>query len=186
MLKHLAVMSDKPIEEVIWCYGISQPLHKEIPNICPVPVRFHAGLPDFETYFKAGGPRRLVIIDDLYRELDGSVIDLYTRTSHHRNLACWTIAQNLYGKGMRDISLNAQYVIAFSSPRDRAQIKYFCRQVDPEKSKMLEEAYRDATKAPHGYLLFDLTQGMEDYLRYRTNIFPGQRTVVYMSKSTVV
>lgn len=186
MLRNLREMSDKPIEEVIFCYGISQALHQEIPKICPVPVRFHEGLPDFEAEFKMGGPRRLIIIDDLYRELNGSVVDLYTRTGHHRDLSCWTISQNLYGKGLRDISLNAQYIIIFTTPRDRSQVKYFSRQVDPARAKMLEEAFQNATSVGHGYLLYDLTQGTPDYLRYRTNIFPPNYTELYMPKSTVV
>lgn len=185
LLKHLAEMTDSPIHEVLWCYGISQPLHKEIAKICPVPVRFHEGLPDFETEFKTerGKKRCLIIIDDLYRELNDSVVDLFTRTGHHRNLCTFLICQNLFGKGLRDISINAQYVIAFSAPRDRSQIRYFCRQVDPSNSKFLEESFRDATKTPHSYLLFDLTQGTEDYLRYRAEIFPGEGNIVYVPKN---
>jgi hypothetical protein len=185
LLKHLAAMTDKPIHEVLWCFGISQPLHKEIGKICPVPVRFHEGVPDFESEFKtSGGNKRcLVIIDDLYRELNDSVVDLFTRTAHHRNLCVVLVTQNIFGKGLRDISLNAQYVIAFAAPRDRAQMRYFCRQVDPSNAKVLEEAYRDATSTPHSYLLFDLTQGAEEHIRYRTNIFPGEQTIVYIPKN---
>lgn len=178
-------MIEEPIHGVLWCYGISQPLHQEIPKISPVPVRFHQGLPNFEEEFKSwgGNKRHLIIIDDLYRELNDTVVDLFTRTVHHRRLCVILLTQNIFGKGLRDISLNAQYVIAFAAPRDRAQMRYFCRQVDPYNSKMLEEAYRDATSTPHSYLLFDLTQGTEDYLRYRTTIFPDELTAVYVPKN---
>jgi len=187
-LKHLDVMVDKKIAEVIWCYGVSQPLHKEIPKICNVPVRFFEGVPNLEELCDEDPKRRLVIIDDLFRQTDGLVVDLFTRSSHHRDLSCVLISQNLFfqKKGMREISLNTQYCVVFFSARDRSQVQFYCRQVDPENVKFLMEAFRDATKAPHGYLLFDMTQGTEEHLRYRTNIFPEEQTTVYIPKNMKV
>jgi len=41
------------------------------------------------------------------------------------------------------------------------------------------EAYLNATKQPHGYLLLDLSQVTDDSLRLRTNIFATEQTIVY-------
>ena len=38
--------------------------------------------------------------------------------------------------------------------------------------KALYEAYLEATKQPHGYVLLDLPQNTDNLLRFRTNIFP--------------
>ena len=36
------------------------------------------------------------------------------------------------------------------------------------------QGYKDATGKPHGYLLVDLTQSMDNRYRLRTKIFPGE------------
>jgi len=51
---------------------------------------------------------------------------------------------------------------------------YLARQVLPEASASLCEAYRDTTQNPHGYKLLDFTQDMDDLLRYRTIVFPSE------------
>jgi len=185
-LKHLDKLVDKKIEEVVWCYGVSQDLHKEIPKLCQVPVRFFEGVPDLEEICAGKIINRLIVLDDLFRETNDTVIDLFTRSSHHRAISVLHILQNVYyqKKGMREISLNTQYCVVFFNARDRSQINYFCRQIDPQNVKFLIEAFRDATSKPHGYLLFDLKQGTAEHYRYRTNIFPGEQTVVYIPKNT--
>jgi Cdc6-like AAA superfamily ATPase len=183
-IKNLHEMVDKKIEEVVWCYGISQPVHKDIPGMCPVPVRFSEGVPDLEELCRGEPRRRLVVIDDLFRQTDGTIADLFTRSSHHCDLSCIFITQNLFfqNKMSRDISLNTQYCVVFFSPRDRAQVQYFCRQVDPDNSKFLMEAFKEATSLPHGYMLFDMKQGTEEAVRYRSDIFPGESNWVYVRK----
>jgi hypothetical protein len=180
-------MVDAPIAEVIWCYGVSQPLHRDIAAVSSVPVKFFEGVPELEEMCGADPKPRLVVIDDLFRQVDGTVVDLFTRSSHHRSLSVLFITQNLYFQkpGMREISLNTQYNVVFFNARDRTQIKFFCRQVDPDNVKFLMEAYKDATSIPHGYLVFDLTQATEDHLRYRTDIFPDEHTAVYIPKKKV-
>ena len=60
------------------------------------------------------------------REVDGRIVDIFTKGSHHRDLNVFYITQNLFhqGKGQRDISLNASYIIYFKNPRDKRQIKH--------------------------------------------------------------
>ena len=56
---------------------------------------------------------------------------------------------------------------------------FLARQVYPGNSARLYKAYLDATQRPHGYLLLDLSQDTDDRLRFRTDIFPTEQTVVY-------
>ena len=92
------------------------------------------------------------------------------------------IVQNLFyqGKRMRDISLNAHYIVCFKNPRDRNQIYALAKQLYPISSKQVVQAYLEATQQPHSYLLFDLTQQCPEHIRIRTNIFPDQHTLVYV------
>lgn len=139
-------------------------------------IEFREGLPRPEDYSNDPLSAKLVIIDDLMRESSscGTIVDLFTKGSHHKNLSVILISQNLFhqGRGQRDISLNANYIVVFKNPRDRAQIRHLARQVYPDDPKFLEEAYYDATSQPHGYLLLDLKQSTPDEYRFRTRIFP--------------
>jgi Cdc6-like AAA superfamily ATPase len=186
-IQYVDSMVNTPITEIIWCFGVSQPMHQEISALSKVPIKFFEGVPDLEEMCGVDSKPRLVIVDDLFRQADGRLVDLFTRSSHHRSLSVIFITQNLYFQkpGMREISLNTQYNVVFFNARDRTQIKYFCRQVDPDNVKALMEAYKDATSQPHGYLVFDLTQTAEERLRYRTNIFPDEDTVLYVPKKNI-
>ena len=55
---------------------------------------------------------------------DKSIVNLFTRGSHHRNLSVIYIVQNLFyqEKDSRSISLNSHYLILFKNPRDKLQI----------------------------------------------------------------
>jgi len=151
------------------CAGVSKKKKRNI-------IEFREGLPRPEDYSSDPLSPKLVIIDDLMRESSSSevIVDLFTKGSHHKNLSVILISQNLFhqGRGQRDISLNANYIVVFKNPRDRAQIRHLARQVYPDDPKFLEEAYYDATSRPHGYLLLDLKQSTPDKYRFRTCIFP--------------
>lgn len=158
--------NQKFFSRISWCYDEMQPMYN-LKN-----VNYIQGIPDLSMF--DGNDPELLIIDDLMRESDGRVVDIFTKGSHHRNISVFYITQNLFhqGRGQRDISLNASYIIYFKNPRDRTQIRYLARQVSPENIKFIEESYKDATKKPHGYLLIDLKQNTSDLCRYKTNIFP--------------
>ena len=59
----------------------------------------------------------------------------------------------------------------FKNPRDRLQTHVLARQVSPSNVKFVIEGFEDATKHPHGYLLFDLKPETDERLRFRTKIF---------------
>lgn len=163
--------------EIIWCYDQMQPLY----NLSD--VSYYHGIPDLSMF--NGSVARLIIIDDLMRESDGRVVDLFTKGSHHMNLSIFYITQNLFyqGKGQRDISLNSSYIIYFKNPRDKTQIRYLARQVSPDNPKFVEDAYKDATQNAYGYLMIDLKQDTDDAFRFKTNIFPVNRYCnVYLPK----
>lgn len=165
-IKFIKEICSKNFNQITWCFDEMQPLYN-LPNVV-----YNQGLPDLNMF--DGKDANLVIIDDLMRESDGRVVDMFTKGSHHRNLSVFYITQNLFhqGKGQRDISLNSNYIIYFKNPRDKTQIRYLARQVSPESPKFIEDAYRDATKEAYGYLMIDLKQDTNDMCRIKTKIFP--------------
>lgn len=181
-LKHLTSMVSAPIGEVVWCYSEWQPAYEKLafPHI-----RFHQGLLGLED-FPPQEVGRLLIIDDLMREADMRVTDLFTKGSHHRNLSIMYLSQNIFhqNKGARDISLNSHYITCFKSPRDSSQIAYLSRQVFPKYPKLVQEAYTDATAQPHGYLVLNFKQNTPDEYRVTTHIFPDdEKHYAYVPKT---
>jgi len=166
---------------VIWCYSekTAVPSPKEPPKKSD--EHFNEGVPtDF--YENARGRPCLVIIDDLLNDVySKQVCDLFTKGSHHRNIRVILITQNLFHqcRYCRDTSLNAKYLVVLKNVRDKNQFMFLARQVYPENSASLYKAYLDATHIPHGYLLLDLSQDIDDRLRFRTDIFPTEQTIVY-------
>lgn len=168
------------IEEIIYCIPEGQLVDPEMSY-----TKLHEGIPDVNLF--ADLKPRLVILDDLMREANGSVVDMFTKGSHHYNLSVIFVTQNIFnqGKGRRDISLNAHYIVCFKNPRDKQQILHLSKQICPENPKYIQEAYNDATSKPYGYLLFDLRQTTLDIVRYRTNIFQtdAPSNIVYVPKN---
>lgn len=168
--KYIREMSDVRFERVLFYYSEWQPGYTEYGE----KIEFREGLPQSADYSNDQRPK-LIVIDDLMREAsNNSIVDLFTKGSHHKNLSVIYITQNLFhqGHGQRDISLNANYIVVFKNPRDRAQIQHLARQVCPENPRFVQEVYFDATAAPHGYLLFDLKQSTPDNCRFRACVFP--------------
>jgi hypothetical protein len=104
------------------------------------------------------------------------IADLFTKESHHRNLSIIYIVQNIFhqSKEMRNISLNAHYIVLFKSPRDKQQISMLARKINPGRVQEFMRSYEDATSRPHGYLMLDLKPTTDGQQRRKTDILPGE------------
>ena len=93
---------------------------------------------------------------------------------HHRYTSVLCVVQNLFPKTKesRTISLNSQYMVVFKNPRDASQMSHLARQMYPGRAKFVQEAFKDASSVPNGYLLVDLKQDTPEDMRLRTTIFP--------------
>src|SRR5437868_5442427 len=131
--------------KVLWAYGQIQNLYsQEISS--NVTTKYISGLPS-EEEIKEFNPN-ILVIDDLMSDLgdDKNIANLFTRGSHHLGISVIFITQNLFhqGKQMRTIGLNSHYYIIMKSVRGKAQLRHFCSDVFPGKTKYLLEAYDDA------------------------------------------
>lgn len=180
-LANETVCCDTSFDRVILYYSEWQNTYKTLGR---GNVEFREGVPQFSDF--ADDPRpKLIILDDLMCEASGkSIVNLFTKGSHHRNLSIIFISQNLFHKGLREVSLNSSYIVVFKNPRDKAQIRCLARQICPENPRSVQEAYADATSRPHGYLLIDLKQSTPENCRLRSNIFPDEgHQVVYVPRA---
>ena len=86
-------------------------------------MTFVEGIPeDIPALFSMECRPGILVLDDLMRNCseDERILDLFTKVSHHCDVTCIYLTQNLFppGKFSRSISLNAHYIIAFNNPRD--------------------------------------------------------------------
>ena len=74
-------------------------------------------------------------------------------------------------------------MVVFKNPRDASQMSHLDRQMYPGRVKFMQEAFKDATSEPYGYLLVDLKQDATEDMRLRTTIFPDDGIqYVYLPK----
>lgn len=164
------------IKKILWCYSE----FNSIPKLEDKSIEYVQGIPAYVENIK--NEETLVILDDLMNDSDNTkVSELFTKGSHHRNISVILITQNIFHKGShtRDISLNTKYLIFFKNPRDQNQFSYIARQICPENSKDLVKVYKEVMAIPFSYLLIDLTQSINDSLRFRTDIFNKLYCTVY-------
>ena len=165
-----------PPERIVWCYGGAwQDSFSSFPN-----VEFVAGLNFTQNSSKIP---TLLIIDDLMCETNDNVTKIFTKGCHHQNMSVIYIVQNLFHKGkeQRTISLNSNYIVMFKNPRDLSQITHLAKQISPGNTKSVHEAFKDATNNPFGYLFLDFKATTVEELRLRTNIFPDENQIVYLT-----
>ena len=179
LLKNASEMIKPLPSRIIWHYSIWQNSYKDL-----VGVEFKQGPPseeDIKTYHDS-----LLIIDDLMTECATLSSDIFTKFSHHLKISVVYILQNLFiqSKNQRSISLNSGYIVLFKNPRDFSQAMFLARQVSPYNPSLCVEAFLDATKKPHSYLMFDFIQNTPDSHRMRTEIFPGEADYIYIKKET--
>ncbi len=156
ILKFKDSLIDKAPTDVVYCYKSWQPTYDKI-KMQNQHIQFHEGIPEVNVMRNIRDA--IVIFDDLNTQCinNEEVMDIFTVGSHHRNISAIVLSQNIFSKGKfsREISLNSNYLILFKNPRDQLQFQILSRQMYPGKSKFLQEAFADATKLPHGYLLLD-------------------------------
>lgn len=173
------ILAEAP-RRIVWCYSVWQPLYDslaaQIENL-----EFINGVPSIDL-IKTGN--FILVVDDLMDSADTAqtMSEIFTKYSHHYNVSCIFILQNLFPKfkQARTISLNAHYIVLMKNNRDKAQIRHLASQAFPENTRFLVESFEDATQNSFSYLLLDFKPDTSDKLRIRTNIFPYETTVVYL------
>ena len=142
-------------------------------------VSFFKGAPDFEN--PENVPTLIGLNDLMESAYSTNVSELFTKGSRYRNISLVLITQYLFhqNSSSRDISLNSKYIVVFKNTRDKTQVVHLARQVYPENICSFHKTYLDDCKDPHTYLFLDLTQSINDLLRFRTKIFSGGLTEVF-------
>ncbi len=163
---------------IIWCYSEWQPLYSSLTG-----VEFVQGLPDLEELRSSPDARKLIIADDLMNSNEGTFMELATKGVHHWNCSLIFIVQDAFFN-KRTTRINSHYLVLFKNPGDRLTAQNLARQSGD--CKWFMSAHDKATREPHGYLLFDRTQGCPDEIRLRTNILPPDPEHVFAPLNQMV
>ena len=175
------LLDNKP-DKIIYYYNHWQPLFIDMRDKGLV-HKFVNGLPTQEELEGESKPGKhtLIVIDDFMNVASDHVSNIFTALSHHLSLSCVFISQNLFARNnkyMRDMSLSATHLVLFKNPRDQSQIVSLARQLSPGNARYIIDGFRDITKKPYSYVVFDLHQATPEELRVRSHIFPHEQPAV--------
>ncbi|KAK3922750.1 LOW QUALITY PROTEIN: Phosphatidylinositol-binding clathrin assembly protein [Frankliniella fusca] len=173
-------MFNTTFEHIIFYYSEWQPLYDTLK--ANHRVEFREELPLLEDHPAGQGPK-LIVFDKMMHEIKShhkEILKFFIKCSHQRNLSVFFLSQCLFPDGLRQISLNAHYIVLF-----KTRVGTWHRLgpfVDPQHFRALIKAYKDATRAGYTYILFDFKPEQLDHLRTRTLIFPDESAVVYIPR----
>ena len=159
------------IERVV--YEIWQELFNKHANR----IDFKQGVPNLEDLKEY--QNAFVVLDDLMFADPKFLAKIYSVYSHHFRFSVLITVQNLFHKGLREISLNSQIIILFKNCTDTNQIAHFMRQIYPKTYKNALEAYKNAVSSQRDYLMIDLRCKTNDKQRLRTGIFSSDTHYFY-------
>ena len=157
-------------DKIYFFFQHSQPLYdvmqKEIENL-----EFVQGVNfEFIDSLKNNGTKYLLLFDDSSEEIRNSKVFVDTATAgRHRGLSTIYSKHNLFHQSKlgRDVEVQNTHIVPFTSPRDVMQVTTLSTQLG--LGSELVDSYRDATSAPFGHLLIDVSPRTDDRLRYCTN-----------------
>lgn len=176
LLKNRNEMIKPEVDKVIWCYGSAGSI-KGLKHLFP-DIEFHCGMPDEAWLEKQDrSVSKLLILDDLMHECNnGFVGKMFTRISHHENISCFLIVQNIFfkSKDMREAGLNTTYRVLFNNPSDRGQLSLISQRVMGKGYSWYIPAILEELKKiePYAYVVLDMHPLTNNFMRIRTNIFP--------------
>ena len=168
-----------PPTKIIYCYKIFQRSFNSFQH----KVTFHQGIPEnIEEIADKNNNHILIVLDDLMNCIDQRIVDLFTVGTHHLNISCVFITQNIFhhSKYLRTISLNAHYIILFRQ-RDSNQIEVLARQIlGSSKAKEFSKLYDTSMQKRFGYLVLNMHPANNFKTLIHQNIMPDELTLTYL------
>ena len=186
------IFTEKP-RKVFLFYKAMQDMYLEMEKngLTHEMVDVQDGMPSLDSIHDMVSPFKndggsMIIFDDSMSSVNSDFELLFCNLSHHDNCSIIFMTQNLFfqDKSFRTMSLNSQYIILMKNDRDKQQISILSRQISPNNSNYIIQAYQDATKEPYDYLLLDFSPITDNTIRLRSKIFPNQFPMVtYLEKN---
>lgn len=92
LIEQIEYLFKNEVKEILYCTNIEH----NIDNNIPKNVKKYKGVPP-ASYFKDKQPR-IVILDDMLYDIDKSLVEIFTKKSHHLNFAVIFISQSIFSQ----------------------------------------------------------------------------------------
>ncbi|CAL2047004.1 unnamed protein product [Caenorhabditis brenneri] len=167
-----------------WYYDTFESVPNSLKNRPDILLR--EGLPDLEELKKYKDQQAMIVIDDLMTKIDqnSGMERLVSVLAHHYDMTIMFLLHTIfYSKVIRNLRLQASYIILFKNNADKSSVSCLGAQLMPGECKKFLAIYKDATSQPYTYLLIDLHKNCPEEIRYRDNLLPNKITHVFVPKS---
>uniref|UniRef100_A0A914MJU8 Uncharacterized protein n=1 Tax=Meloidogyne incognita TaxID=6306 RepID=A0A914MJU8_MELIC len=173
-LKNTELLIDPPPSKIMYCFG---EMNEIVFKIKEMGITTYNGVPEPELIKQ----HQLLVLDDLMLNIQSEFLDLlFTRGSHNWGVSVIFVTQSLYGRNIKTARANAHYILLTKNPQGLLQVRTLGSQLFPKMINYFLESYRDATSERFSYLLINMHPSTEEHLRLSTNIFPGEKTTIYL------
>jgi hypothetical protein len=168
---------ETPPDAILFCYGVWQSLYDDIEAIPN--VKLYQGLPNNLDEWCPDAKHRLIIIDDLMDKVvnDINMSLLFTQGCHHKHISTIYNPKSIFTGKICQNYFSQYTIYDFVSLTERCITNYHIR-----SSVISREVYEDVMKNPYSYLVIDNSPHGHAEYRLRTNIFPDEYPLIYISK----
>ena len=133
-------------------------------------------------------PGCLMVVDDFFQATSNSdyITSLVSRGVTHEGFRLFLLSQNMFHKGKetRSQSLCGSYLAVFKNLRDGSQFSPLARQLAPDNSQALIQAYLESTRSPYTYLWIDCRPSARTDVRFFADIL-SKTPIVYQASDCV-
>lgn len=176
LLKHEEQLISVRYDYIIVFVGIETPIIKELELHLEGRLRIIKGIPDHVETLINAEKNGLFIFDDLMGSItkQAQISQIFTCFSHHCNLSCIIILQNLFcdGKERTTFMRNSQYLVLFNNPLDQTVPFILSHRIKPSrKSTVVKMMFH--VMSTYRYILIDGKQDTPESARFRSDLFSG-------------
>ena len=193
LLLNYKTMFTPLVNKIIYVYSVWQGKFDHLESTLGDIIEFRKDIPSKEYLINLWEETRapsLLVLDDQMSNLSDNrqgahVAEIVCVLSHHCHVSCIITLQDMFyeSKAARLISRNSHCICLFRNHRNGRQVSTLASQILPGQTKYFMDSYERATKHNYGYLIVDLSPNGDDRYKLRSNIFPGEETVVFLPQS---
>lgn len=175
LLRHRNWLFRPGVKKVLFIFSEEQKIYDQMKDEFGDSITFVQGIPDDPyTYFKPH-EHGVIVVDDMMCEIErnaGEVSKWFTKGTHHKNISLVLLVQNLFPKNMRNISLNAHYLVLFQNPIDKSQASRLGAQVFPGDVPCFKTVLQRVFRVPYRPVILNFHHSTPTAESITCDLFP--------------
>ena len=181
LLVNLRTITKEQPAKVVYVYKLWQTKLQEIKqlNLVDIFLQGDGELKERLEQVTSKNTSTLLIFDDMVgdRENVNYISELFA-VGRHSRLSLIFISQKIFHNqdSIRNIRENSDYYVLFKNPKNVKAVSYLGSQLS-NNATLVADIYTQATRKPHSYLFFDVTQQASTNTQYLSNIFDQDHIV---------